>query len=143
MAEKPKVDLSCDGEGAGAGAASGSGVSPKRGPGRAKGSPRPPGAGRKKGTPNRVTAIGRSVIIKKSMALPFLCDVTAGRRFKVADPNNPSKNIPVYPTTEQRLRAASIVAPMIVPQLKAIELTGQDGAPVALTLLDFLRRLPE
>ncbi len=50
------------------------GVPPKR----AKGSPRPTGAGRKKGTPNRLTTIGRNFIIKKSMALPFLCDVSAG-----------------------------------------------------------------
>ena len=123
--------------------AAGPDVPAKRGPGRQKGMPRPPGAGRKKGVPNRLTTIGRKFIVKKSMALPFLCDVSAGRRFKIADPNNPGKNIKVYPTTEQRLRAAAIIAPMIVPTLKAVELTGKDGAPVALTLLDFLRGLPE
>ena len=105
--------------------------------------PRPPGAGRRKGTANRLTTIGRNFIIKKSMALPFLCDVAAGRKVKIADPNNPSKKIKVFPDFAQRLKAASIVAPMIVPVLKAVELTGKDGAPVALTLLDFLRGLPE
>ncbi len=104
--------------------------------------PRPPGAGRKKGTPNRLTTIGRDFIIKKSMALPFLCDVSAGRKVRIADPNNPARKITVYPTFDQRLRASGIIAPMIVPSLKAVELTGKDGAPVALTLLDFLRGLP-
>ncbi len=105
--------------------------------------PRPPGAGRKKGTPNRLTTIGRDFIIKKSMALPFLCDVSAGRKVRIADPNNPSRKITVYPTFEQRLKASGIVAPMIVPTLKATELTGKDGGAVAVTLLDFLRGLPE
>jgi hypothetical protein len=118
--------------------------------------PRPPGAGRKKGTPNRVTTIGRNFIIKKSMALPFLCDVSAGRKIKVPDPNNPRRMIKVYPTRGERLKAASIIAPMIVPTLKAVELSGKllpdlkatelsgkDGAPVGLTLLNFLRGLPE
>ncbi len=120
----------------------GLGVPAKRGRGRQKGMPRPPGAGRKKGTPNRLTTIGREFIIKKSMALPFLCDVSAGRKVRIADPNNPARKITVYPTFEQRLKASGIVAPMIVPALRAVELTGKDGAPVALTLLDFLRELP-
>ncbi len=77
------------------------------------------------------------------MALPFLCDVSAGRRVKIADPNNPGRTITVYPTFEQRLRASAIVAPMIVPTLKATEITGKDGGAVAVTLLDFLRGLPE
>ncbi len=122
--------------------ASDPGVPAKRPRGRQKGMPRPPGAGRKKGTPNRLTTIGREFIIKKSMALPFLCDVSAGRKVRIADPNNPAKKITVYPTLEQRLKASGIIAPMIVPALRAVELTGKDGAPVALTLLDFLRELP-
>ena len=134
--------LSAGGAGVGL-VAAGPGVPAKRPVGRQPGQPRPPGAGRKKGVPNRLTTIGRNFIVKKSMALPFLCDVSAGRRFKIADPNNPSKTIKVYPTTEQRLRASAIIAPMIVPTLKAIELGGPDGAPIALTLLDFLRGLPE
>ena len=63
------------------------------------------------------------------MALPFLCDVSAGRKVSIADPNNPAKKITVYPTFDQRLRASGIIAPMIVPSLKAVELTGKDGAP--------------
>ena len=44
---------------------------------------------------------------------------------------------------DQRLRAAEILARKTVPDLKSQELTGKDGGPVALTLLDFLRELPE
>ena len=145
MPKEPKKEpVSATGlSGAGVGAASDPGVSAKRPRGRQKGMPRPPGAGRKKGTPNRITQIGRAFIIKKSMALPFLCDVSAGRRVKIADPSNPGRKVTVYPTFEQRLKAAGFIAPMIVPTLKAVELSGPDGAPVALTLLDFLRGLPE
>ena len=77
------------------------------------------------------------------MALPFLCDVSAGRKVRIADPNNPARKVTVYPTFDQRLKASGIIAPMIVPTLKAIELGGKDGGPLALTLLDFLRGLPE
>ena len=119
------------------------GVPAKRGRGRQKGMPRPPGAGRKKGTPNRLTTIGRDFIIKKSMALPLLCDVSAGRKIKVPDPNNPRRMIKVYPTRGERIRAAGILAAMIVPNMKSIELSGPDGGAVALTLIDFLRGLPE
>ena len=145
MPKEPKKEsVSAIGlSGAGVGAASSPGVPAKRGRGRQKGMPRPPGAGRKKGTPNRVTTIGRNFIIKKSMALPFLCDVSAGRKIKVPDPNNPRRMIKVYPTRGERLKAASIIAPMIVPTLKAVELSGPDGGAVALTLIDFLRGLPE
>ena len=144
MQKEPENSKSVSAAGlSGAGASSvGPGDPPKRGRGRQKGMPRPPGAGRKKGTPNRLTTIGREFIIKKSMALPFLCDVSAGRKVRIADPNNPAKKITVYPTLEQRLKASGIIAPMIVPALRAVELTGKDGAPVALTLLDFLRELP-
>ena len=113
----------------------------KRPTGRPRGTPKTGGRG--KGVPNRFTTISRTFIIKKSMALSFLCDVSAGRVFKIADPDNPRKKIKVYPTAEQRLKAASILAPMVVPTLKAVELSGPDGAPMALTLLDFLRGLPE
>ncbi len=44
---------------------------------------------------------------------------------------------------DQRLRAAEILARKVTPDLKATELTGKDGGPVAVTLLDFLRGLPE
>ena len=40
-------------------------------------------------------------------------------------------------------RAAEILARKVTPDLKSQELTGKDGGPVAVTLLDFLRGLPE
>ncbi len=44
---------------------------------------------------------------------------------------------------DQRLRAAEILARKMTPDLKASKLTGKDGGPAAVTLLDFLRGLPE
>jgi hypothetical protein len=131
----------------GAGTSAPAAVPAKRGPGRPKGTPNPngrtPGSGRKKGTPNKATTLGREFIIKKSSALPFLCDVAAGRKVKIADPDNPKKKIEVYPAFADRLRAAQTLAPMIVPTLKSTELSGPGGKPMALTLVDFLRGLPE
>ena len=68
------------------------------------------------------------------MALPFLCDVSAGRKVRIADPNNPIKKITVYPTLEQRLKASGIIAPMIVPTLRSTELVGQDGVKPTFTV---------
>ena len=52
------------------------------------------------------------------------------------------KRVNVFPNLDQRLRAAEILSRKVLPDLKATELTGKDGGPVALTLLDFLKGLP-
>lgn len=69
--------------------------------------------------------VGRKYLIKRSSSLPFLCDVSAGRKVKVADPKDPSKKIEVYPSFADRLKASQILAPMIVPTLRAMEMSGQ------------------
>ena len=73
---------------------------------------RPPGrpktGGRKKGTPNKISELGREYIIKKSSALPFLCDVAAGRKVTVASTDDPRKKVSIYPTVAMRLKAVSI-----------------------------------
>ncbi len=113
----------------------------KRGPGRPKGQPRT--GGRAKGTPNRTNQITRDYIIREGAPLAFLCSVVKGKRFTSAKQAGDAKRAHVFPTMDQRLRAAEILARKVTPDLKSQELTGKDGGPVAVTLLEFLRGLPE
>lgn len=117
-------------------------IEPKRGRGRQKGMPRPAGAGRKLGTPNRSTEIGRAYIAKHSRDIKFLCDVSAGLPVWVQDPSNSAKRVKVYPALSDRLLAASKTVTLHVASIKAVELSGPDGGAVRVSLLDFLRGLP-
>ncbi len=135
VAEKPKVDLSCDG--AGAGAASGPGDPPQRGRGRAKGSPRPPGAGRKKGTPNRVTQLTRAYITKEGCPIRLLCQIASGKKIKAAGEPGALKRVGVYPTLIERLRAAETLARKIVPDMKAVEYSGAEGGNLIIKIVRF------
>ncbi len=113
----------------------------KRKRGRPKGLPRT--GGRAKGTPNRTNQITRDYIIKEGAPVAFLCSVVKGKRFTSAKEPGAAERTHVYPSLDQRLRAAEILARKVTPDLKSQELTGKDGGPVAVTLLDFLRGLPE
>ncbi len=114
---------------------------PKRKPGRPMGLPRT--GGRAKGTPNRKNLVTRDYVIKEGAPLQFLCSVVRGRRFTAAAEPGGTKRTHVFPSLDQRLRAAEILSRKVLPDLKATEVTGKDGGPVALTLLDFLRGVPE
>ena len=52
------------------------------------------------------------------------------------------KRAHVFPSLDQRLRAAETLSRKVLPDLKSQELTGKDGGPMAVTLLDFLKELP-
>ena len=112
----------------------------KRPPGRPKGYPR--SGGRARGTPNRKNQITRDYVIKEGAPLAFLCGVVRGKRFTAAAEPGDKKRVHVFPSLDQRLRAAEILSRKVLPDLKSTELTGKDGGPVALTLLDFLKGLP-
>ena len=115
-------------------------ATPKRPPGRPKGYPRT--GGRAKGTPNKANAITRDYVIREGAPLAFLCGVVRGKRFTAAAEQSDRKRTHVFPTMDQRLRAAEILSRKVLPDLKSTELTGKDGGAVALTLLDFLKGLP-
>ncbi len=114
---------------------------PKKKPGRPKGHAKT--GGRARGTPNRKNQVTRDYVIREGAPLQFLCSVVRGRRFTAAGGPGDAKRTHVFPTMDQRLRAAEILSRKVLPDLKTTELTGKDGGPVALTLLDFLRGLPE
>ena len=116
---------------------------PKRGPGRPKGLGKVPGSGRARGTPNRSTVQTRDRIQKLADPIAFLADVMAGKRMVAAGEPGDMKKTWCYPTLAQRVQAGETLLRKLLPDLKATELTGKDGAPVGLTLLNFLRGLPE
>ncbi len=113
---------------------------PKRKPGRPKGTPRT--GGRKPGTPNRANAVTRDFIIREGAPIQFLCNVVKGRRFSTAKEPGDAKRVHVFPTMDQRVAAARILSAKGAPALKSLEVTGKDGDPVPVTLLDVRKALP-
>ncbi len=139
MPKEPKkgpvtaTDLSC----AGAGAASSPGVPAKRPPGRQKGEPRPPGAGRKKGTPNKLTQLTRAYIAKEGCPIRLLCAIASGKPIKAAAEPGSTKRVKIIPTLMERLRAAETLARKIVPDMKAVEYSGPEGENLVIKIVRF------
>ena len=135
MSKKAKNAVS-DLSGAGGGKAT-PGVPAKRGRGRLKGSPRVPGAGRKRGTPNKLTQITRSYITKEGCPIRLLCQIASGKRIKAAGEPGALKRVGVYPTLAERLRAAETLARKIVPDMKAVEYSGPEGESLVIKIVRF------
>ncbi len=136
--ESKKGPVSATGlSGAGVGAASDPGIPAKRGRGRQKGMPRPPGAGRKKGTPNRVTQITRAYITKEGAPIRVLCQIASGKKMKAAAESGSPKQAKIFPTLAERLRAAETLARKIVPDVKAVEVTGAAGGDLVIKIVRF------
>ena len=108
---------------------------PKKKIGRPKGTPRT--GGRKKGTPNRSSQVTRDYIVKEGAPVAFLCSVVAGRGFSVAAEPGGSERTKQFPTMDQRLVAARILAAKIVPDLKAVEHVGEDGGELVIRIIRF------
>ncbi len=100
----------------------------KRGPGKPKGLPK--SGGRVKGTPNRSTVQTRDRIQELADPIAFLADVMAGKRMVGAGEPGDMKKTWVYPTLAQRVQASETLLRKLLPDLKATELTGKDGAPL-------------
>ena len=105
-------------------------MTPKRGPGRPKGFGKAPGSGRQKGTPNRSTVQTRDRIQELADPIAFLADVMAGKRMVAAGEPGDMKKTWCYPTLSQRVQAGETLLRKLLPDLKATELTGKDGAPL-------------
>jgi hypothetical protein len=114
---------------------------PKRPPGRPKGLPKT--GGRRKGV-NRHAPELRAFIDQRGRPLEFLAAIAAGRKLTAADPADPTKTTRLYPSLEARAAAARSLLNKLLPDLKATELTGADGGPIATTNVndfDLARRL--
>jgi hypothetical protein len=85
-----------------------------------------PGAGRKKGIPNKVTAAKAAAIAASGLTpLDYMLSVM---RDESADP-------------ERRDRAAVAAAPYAHPRLAAIEHTGKDGKPIEHSITKITRAI--
>ena len=100
----------------------------KRKPGRPRGTPK--SGGRKKGTPNRSTVQTRDRIQELADPIAFLADVMGGKRMTAAGELGDKKRTWAYPTLAQRVQASETLLRKLLPDLKATELTGKDGAPL-------------
>jgi len=99
--------------------------------------PRPPGAGRKKGTPNKVNQITRDYITKEGAPIRVLCQIASGKKIKAAAEPGSSKAAQIVPTLAERLRAAETLARKIVPDVKAVEVTGAAGGDLVIKIVRF------
>lgn len=90
--------------------------------GRPRGHPK--SGGRQKGTANKVTATTRERIEKEADPIGFLVNVVNGESVEVADPTDPSATTAVYPSYEQRQDAAKTLAKKVLPDMKAVEHSG-------------------
>ncbi len=99
--------------------------------------PRPPGAGRKKGTPNKITQLTRSYITKEGCPIRLLCQIASGKKIKAAAEPGSAKASKIYPTLIERLRAAETLARKIVPDMKAVEYSGPEGENLVIKIVRF------
>ena len=107
----------------------------KRRVGRPKGTPRT--GGRKPGTPNRTSMVTRNFIVKNGAPVRVLCQIAAGRKMTAAASPGSEKRESAYPTLDQRLRAAEILARKIVPDMKSVEASGPDGGDLIIRVVRF------
>ena len=98
----------------------------KRGPGRPKGYPR--SGGRQKGTPNRDRAATIEKIMREADPLLYLCKIARGDRLEAGEGSNAKKKTWWFPTGDQRISALQTLARKVLPDMKAVELSGD--APV-------------
>ena len=108
---------------------------PKRPPGRPKGYPK--SGGRQKGTPNRDRTATIERIQKEADPILFLCKVSRGDRLSAAPEPGAKKKTWCIPTIDQRISAAQTLCRKVLPDMKAIEHTG-DGIP---QITEIIRRI--
>ena len=104
------------------------GDKPKRPRGRPPGYPK--SGGRQRGTPNRDRAATIEKIMREADPLLFLCKVARGDRMEAGGEPGASKKSWWIPTGDQRISAAQTLARKVLPDMKAVEITGE---PVQIT----------
>ena len=81
--------------------------------------------GRVRGAPNKVSAATRERIEEEADPIGFLVDVVNGEPIEVANPSDSSNTVTVYPNYEQRQDAAKTLARKVLPDMKAVEHSGE------------------
>jgi hypothetical protein len=102
--------------------------------GRPKGLGKVPGSGRKKGTRNKDRAATVERIMRMANPLDFLCQVCRGDRMVAAPEPGAKKRVFWFPTGDQRLTAAQVLARKVMPDMKAIEHSGPLGEPLSVRI---------
>ena len=100
---------------------------PKRGPGRPKGLPKT--GGRRKGVANRTRIQTLERINQEADPIGFLIRVARGLQFEAATEAGAAEKVKMYPTHDQRLDAAKVLARKVLPDTKAVEMSGEGGEP--------------
>ena len=100
---------------------------PKRKPGRPKGHPKT--GGRRKGTPNRTRIEVLERINQEADPIGYLIRVARGLQLEAAVEVGATVKTKFYPTVDQQLDAAKILARKVLPDQKALELAPGGAEP--------------
>ena len=110
---------------------------PRRGSGRPKGYPKT--GGRKKGVANRTRVQTLERINQEADPIGFLILVARGLQFEAAAEAGAATKEKMYPTHDQRLDAAKVLARKVLPDTKSVEMSGEGGEPF---VFQFISPLP-
>jgi hypothetical protein len=81
--------------------------------------------------------ITREFILREGAPVKLLCQVAKGTRILAAAESGAKPRTWVTPTLDQRIHAATILARKIVPDLKAVEYSGEDGGNLIIRIVRF------
>ena len=98
---------------------------PRRKPGRAPGSPKVPGSGRRKGVPNAMGREARVYLAAESGYLDMIARVCSGKPIRMSGPTG--RKTWYHPDWQDRKWAIELVASKCVPTMSAAEVSGPDG----------------
>ena len=101
---------------------------PRRKPGRAPGSPKVAGSGRRRGVPNAMGREARVYLAAESGYLDMIARVCSGKAVRMSGPTG--KKTWYYPDWDDRKWAIELVASKCVPTMSAAEVSGPDGEPL-------------
>ena len=103
-----------------------------------------PGSGRQRGVPNRTRAQTLERIECEADPIGFLILVARGLQFEAATEAGGTKKEKMFPSHDQRLDAAKVLARKVLPDTKAVELAAPvGGQPDATRDAEFNRWLSE
>ena len=98
------------------------------------GTPKPPGSGRQKGTPNKDRLLTIERIAKEADPIGVLCRIVRGEAIRAA-PEPGAKAALVHPTVADVLAALRILAGKVMPDLQAVKVSDGAGQLVAVQLV--------
>ncbi len=108
----------------------------KRPPGRPRGYPK--SGGRRKGVANRTRVQTLERINQEADPIGFLIRVAQGYQFEAAAVPGGNEKVKMYPSHDQRLDAAKVLARKVLPDTKSVEMSGEGGEPFVLQILPFM-----